>query len=114
MRILVQSVIGLFFFANEQGKVVTVNGDRYRVMLNEILFTKIEEEDIGNIWFQQDGARATQPKLHSMFGALFLKIALSAAELMSFGHIYIYINIYLFIFFLFIYLLNTLQLQIIF
>ena len=30
---------------------------------------------------------ATQPKLHSMFCALFLKIALSAAELMSFGHL---------------------------
>ena len=24
-------------------------------MLNELLFTKIEDEDIGNIWFQQDG-----------------------------------------------------------
>ena len=24
-------------------------------MLNEFLFTKIEEENIGNIWFQQDG-----------------------------------------------------------
>ena len=23
-------------------------------MLNELLFTKIEAEDIGNIWFQQD------------------------------------------------------------
>ena len=31
--------------------------------------------------------RYTQPKLHSMFCALFLKIALSAAELMSFGHL---------------------------
>ena len=30
---------------------------------------------------------ATQPKLHSMFCILFLKIALSAAELMSFGHL---------------------------
>ena len=29
---------------------------RYRAMLNESLFTKIKEEDIGNIWFQQDGA----------------------------------------------------------
>ena len=35
---------------------VTVNGDRYRTMLNEFLFTKIVEQDIGNIWFQQDGA----------------------------------------------------------
>ena len=26
-------------------------------MLNEFLFTKIEEEDIDNIWFQQDGSR---------------------------------------------------------
>ena len=25
-------------------------------MFNEFLFTKIEAEDIGNIWFQQDGA----------------------------------------------------------
>ena len=40
----------------EQGDAVTVNGDRYRAMLNEFLFTKIEEVDIGNIWFQQDGA----------------------------------------------------------
>ena len=45
-----------FFFENEQGEAVTDNGDRYRAMLNEFLFTKIEEEDIDNIWFQQDGA----------------------------------------------------------
>ena len=25
-------------------------------MLNKLLFTKIEEQDIGNIWFQQNGA----------------------------------------------------------
>ena len=28
-----------FFFENEQGGAVTVNSDRYRVMLNEVLFT---------------------------------------------------------------------------
>ena len=44
------------FFENEQGEAVTVNGDRYRAMLNEFLFTKIKKKDIGNIWFQQDGA----------------------------------------------------------
>ena len=33
----------------------TVNDDRYWAILNEIFFTKIEEENIGNIWFQQDG-----------------------------------------------------------
>ena len=49
-------MIGSFFFEAKKGEAVTVNGDRYWVMLNEFLFTKIEEEDIGNIWFQQDGA----------------------------------------------------------
>ena len=56
MWILVQRHNWVFFFENEQGEAVTVTGDRYRAMLNEFLFTKIEEEDIGNIWFQQDGA----------------------------------------------------------
>ena len=41
-------------------------------MLNEFLFTKIEEEDIGNIWFQQDGdtchsAEATLDVLRPVF-----------------------------------------------
>ena len=45
-----------FFFENKQGEAVTVNGDRYRAMLHEFLFTKSEEEEIGNIWFQQDDA----------------------------------------------------------
>ena len=92
-----RGIIGQFFFENEQGKAVTVNGDRYRAMFNEFLFTKIEEEDIGNIWFQEDGATCHTAEvtlatfgymwLHPMFCALFLKIALRAAELMSFGHL---------------------------
>ena len=52
-----RGIIGPFFFENEQGEAVTVNGDHYRAMLNEFLLRKIEEEDIGNIWFQQDGAK---------------------------------------------------------
>ena len=52
-----RGISGPFFFENEQGEAVTANGDRYRVMLNEFLFTKIEEDDIGNIWFQKDGAK---------------------------------------------------------
>ena len=51
-----RGIIGQFFFESEQGQAITVNGDRYRAMLNEFLFTKIEEEDIRNIWFEQDGA----------------------------------------------------------
>ena len=36
--------------------ILIFDGDRYRAMLNEYLCTKTEEKDIGNIWFQQDGA----------------------------------------------------------
>ena len=42
-------IIGPFFFFNEQGAAVTVNGERYRAMLNEFLFPKIEEDDMGDI-----------------------------------------------------------------
>ena len=66
------------FFENEQGEGVTVNGDRYQAILNEFLFTKIEEEDVDKIWFQQDATCHT---------TLFLKIALSAAGLVSFGYL---------------------------
>ena len=51
-----KGIIEPFFFENEQGEAVAVNGDRYRAMLNEFSITKIKEQDIGNIWFQQDGA----------------------------------------------------------
>ena len=51
-----RGIIRAFFFENEQGQAITVNGDRYGAILNEYLFTKIEEQEIGNIWLQQDGA----------------------------------------------------------
>jgi len=49
-------IIGPFFFENEQGAAVTVNGKRYRAMLTEFLLLKFEEEDTDDIWFQQNGA----------------------------------------------------------
>ena len=52
-----RGIIGPVFFENEPGEAVTVNGDRYRAMLKKFLFPKIEEENIGNIWFQQDAAK---------------------------------------------------------
>ena len=58
------------------GPIITVNGNCYRVMLNEVLFTKFEEKDIGNSCFQQDGGTC-----HTA------EAALSAAKLMSFGHL---------------------------
>ena len=56
-------IIGPFLFEIEQGEAVTVNGDRYGAILNEFLFTKFEEEDIGNIWLQQDGATYHTPEV---------------------------------------------------
>ena len=79
-----REITGTFFFENEQGLAFTVNGDHYGAMLNEFLFTKIEEEDIT---FNRTALPAIQLKLHSMFCALFLKTALSAAELLLFGHL---------------------------
>ena len=57
-----RDIIGIVFFENEPGEAVTVNDDRYWAMLNEFLFTQIEDEDIGNIWFQQDGATCHSAK----------------------------------------------------
>ena len=54
-RFLSGGIIGPSVFENEQGEAVTVNSGRYWAMLKEFLFTKIKEEDIGNIWFQQYG-----------------------------------------------------------
>ena len=80
--------MGYFSSKKKTAAAVTVNGISYRAMLNKFLLTKIEEEDIDNIWFQQDGAKIhTQAKIYSMFCTLFLNIALSAAEMMAFGHL---------------------------
>ena len=56
MRIFVRWHHWSIFFENEQGAAVTVNGECYRAILNEFLFPKIEEDDMEDIWFQQDGA----------------------------------------------------------
>ena len=52
-------IIESFFIENEQGAAVTVNGERYRAILNEFSFPKIEEDDMVDILFQQE--EATQP-----------------------------------------------------
>ena len=48
---------------------------------------KLRRKILETFGFNRTAVRATQPKLHSIFCALFLNIALSAAELMSFGHL---------------------------
>ena len=75
--ILSRGIIGPFFFESEQREVITVNSDRYRK----------KRRILATFGFNSTALLPTQPKLHTMFCALFLKISLSAAELMSFGHL---------------------------
>ena len=77
-------IIGSVFYENEQGEAVTVNGDRYRAKLNKFS-QKLKKRILATFGFNRTALRTTQPKRHSMFCALFLKIALSATELMSFA-----------------------------
>ena len=48
-------IIGPFFFKNDAGATVTVNGIRYRAMINQFLFLKINDINADDICFQQDG-----------------------------------------------------------
>ena len=80
-----RSIIGPYFFENEQEETVTINGVHYRAMLNEFLFTKIEEEVISNIWFQQDDA--TRHIAEGTLDVFLLVFETAAAKSMSFSHL---------------------------
>jgi hypothetical protein len=49
-------VIGSYFFENEAGNAVTVNGVRYRNMITEFLWPQLDGLDMEDVWFQQGGA----------------------------------------------------------
>ena len=69
-------VIGPHFFENPDGTAATVNGERYRHMLETVVKPRVEEiraEDGREIWFQQNGAtwhtaRETMDVLRQIFG----------------------------------------------
>lgn len=48
-------VIGPYFF-ELGGRRVTVDGERYRTMLTEFFFPAVVENNLEDMWFQQDGA----------------------------------------------------------
>ena len=77
-----RGIIGPFFFENEQG----VPSGQWRSLSDHVEPSCFCSQKL-KIGFSRTALRATQPKLHSIFWALFLKIALSATELMSFGHL---------------------------
>ncbi|GFX01068.1 putative DD41D transposase [Trichonephila clavipes] len=66
-------IIDPYFFKNEEGHNVTVNGDRYRAMITNFFIPELSNHDVQELWFQQDGAtchtaRATIDLLKDAFG----------------------------------------------
>ncbi|GFX66705.1 putative DD41D transposase [Trichonephila clavipes] len=66
-------IIGPYFFKNDEGHNVTVNGDRYRAMITNFFIPELNNPDVQELWFQQDGAtchtvRATIDLLKDKFG----------------------------------------------
>ncbi|GFU84121.1 uncharacterized protein TNCV_4504211 [Trichonephila clavipes] len=64
---------GGIFFKNDEGYNVTVNGDRYRAMITNFFIPELNNHDVRELWFQQDGAtcdtaRATIDLLKDTFG----------------------------------------------
>ncbi|GFW57960.1 DDE_3 domain-containing protein [Trichonephila clavipes] len=49
-------IIGSYFFKNDEGYNVTVNGDRYRAMITNFFIPELNNHDVQELWFQQDGA----------------------------------------------------------
>ncbi|GFX88506.1 DUF4817 domain-containing protein [Trichonephila clavipes] len=61
------------FFKNDEGHNVTVNSDRYRAMIINFFIPELNNHDVQELWFQQDGAtchtaRATIDLLKDTFG----------------------------------------------
>ncbi|GFV41674.1 DUF4817 domain-containing protein [Trichonephila clavipes] len=66
-------IIGPYFFKNDEGHNVTVNGDWYRAMITNFFIPELNNHDVQELWFQQDGAtchtaRATIDLLKDTFG----------------------------------------------
>ncbi|GFX39678.1 uncharacterized protein TNCV_2104221 [Trichonephila clavipes] len=66
-------IIGPYFFKNDEGHNVTVNGARYRAMMTNFFIPELNNHDVQEPWFQQDGAtchraRATIDLLKDTFG----------------------------------------------
>ncbi|GFW38070.1 transposable element Tc3 transposase [Trichonephila clavipes] len=49
-------IIGPYFIKNDEGHNVTVNGDRYRAMITNFFIPELNNHDVQELWFQQDGA----------------------------------------------------------
>ncbi|GFW17019.1 putative transposable element [Trichonephila clavipes] len=49
-------IIGPYFFKTDEGHNVTVNGDRYRAIITNFFIPELNNHDVQELWFRQDGA----------------------------------------------------------
>ncbi|GFU34801.1 putative transposable element [Trichonephila clavipes] len=56
VRLWAGGIIGLYFFKNDEGHSVTVNGDWYRAMITNFFIPELNNHGVQELWFQQDGA----------------------------------------------------------
>ncbi|GFU31016.1 hypothetical protein TNCV_1389691 [Trichonephila clavipes] len=66
-------------FKNDEGHNVTVNGDQYRAMITNFFIPELNNHDVQELWFKQDGAtchtaRATIDLLKDTFGDRLLHV----------------------------------------
>ena len=55
--VTMRGIIGPYFFEDDNGLTVNVNGERYRYMLEHFVIPKLTELKLSRgVWFQQDGA----------------------------------------------------------
>ncbi|GFX31086.1 hypothetical protein TNCV_2025891 [Trichonephila clavipes] len=71
--VLLDKSLLTFVTAIREGHNVTVNGDRYRAMITNFFIPELNNHDVQELWFQQDGAtchtaRATIDLLKDTFG----------------------------------------------
>ncbi|GFX13180.1 uncharacterized protein TNCV_2989441 [Trichonephila clavipes] len=81
-------IIGPYFFKNDEGHNVTVNGDRYRAMITNVFIPELNNHDVQELWFQQDGAtchtaRATIDLLKDTFDDRLINFTFWTCELAS-------------------------------
>ncbi|GFW81989.1 putative DD41D transposase [Trichonephila clavipes] len=66
-------IIGPYFFKNDEGQNVKINGNRYRAMITNFFIPELNNYDAQELWLKQDGAtchtaRATIDLLKDTFG----------------------------------------------
>ncbi|GFW74564.1 DUF5641 domain-containing protein [Trichonephila clavipes] len=58
-------IIGPYFFKNDEGHNVTVNGDRYRAMITNFFIPELNNHDVQELWFQQDRRNMSHSSFHN-------------------------------------------------